>query len=108
MILRVVRTVLLGAALSAQALAGDVLQTNGFTMCGDSGDIQVQAMNIQYNRVTQQVVFDVAGTSTKVQNVTAALVVQAYGRQVYQKSFNPCDSSSFVAQLCPGMFIPVA
>lgn len=58
-------------------------------------------MNIQYNRATQKVTFDVAGTSTKVQNVTASLTVLAYGQQVYQKDFNPCDSSTPVQQLCP-------
>jgi hypothetical protein len=58
-------------------------------------------MNIQYNRATQQVIFDVAGTSATSQKVMASLTVSAYGKQVYQKSFNPCDTASFVAQLCP-------
>jgi Transient receptor potential (TRP) ion channel/ML-like domain len=70
-------------------------------MCGGTADITVQKMNIQYNRATQKVTFDVGGMSTKVQNVTASLTVLAYGQQVYQKSFNPCDPSTPVAQLCP-------
>lgn len=58
-------------------------------------------MNIQYDKNTGQVVFDVAGTSEEVQNVTANIVVSAYGRQIYQKPFNPCEP--LVAELCPGM-----
>ena len=58
-------------------------------------------MNIQYNRQTKQVTFDVAGTSEKEQKVTASLVVTAYGKQVYQKDFNPCDKDTLVQQLCP-------
>ena len=68
-------------------------------------DITVTTLSIQYDRTTHQVTFDVAGTSSKVENVTAALYVTAYGKQVYQKTFNPCDESSKVDQLCPGWFL---
>ena len=68
-------------------------------------DIIVTTLNIQYDRTTQQVIFDVAGTSSKIENVTAALYVTAYGKQVYQKTFNPCDEGSKVDQLCPGEFL---
>lgn len=83
------------------ASASDVLTTTGFTMCMADSDITVTALHIQYDRTTQQITFDVAGTSSKVENVTAALYVTAYGKQVYQKSFNPCDEISKVDQLCP-------
>jgi hypothetical protein len=59
-------------------------------------------MNIEYNKDTGEVVFDVAGTSNKEQEITASLTVSAYGQQVYKKDFDPCDPASKVAQLCPG------
>lgn len=68
-------------------------------------DITVTALNIQYDRTSHQITFDVAGTSSKVENVTAALYVTAYGKQVYQKTFNPCDEGSKVDRLCPGEFL---
>ena len=84
--------------------ANDVLKTTGFTTCLDNSQISVQALNIQYDRSTQQITFDVAGTSTKVQNVNASLHVTAYGNEVYEKDFNPCDAGTKVDQLCPGMY----
>lgn len=89
-------------ALSQMALANDILKTTGFTTCLDNSQITVQALNIQYDRTTRQITFDVAGTSTKVQNVTASLYVTAYGKQVYEKDFDPCDAANKVDQLCPG------
>lgn len=82
--------------------ANDVLTTTGFTTCMVDSDITVTALNIQYDRTTQQITFDVAGISSKLENVSAALHVTAYGKQVYQKTFNPCDEGSKVDQLCPG------
>ena len=94
--------ILLLAALTMTVSANDVLETTGFTTCMPNSDITVTALNIQYDRTTQLITFDVAGTSSKVENVTAALYVTAYGKQVYQKSFNPCEEDSKVDQLCPG------
>jgi ML-like domain len=88
--------------LPSRILAGNVLQTSGYSLCSANATVQVQKFNISYDRDTQQVTFDVAGTSTQVQNVTASLIVYAYGNQVYQKSFDPCASDSYVSQLCPG------
>ena len=85
--------------------ANDVLETTGFTTCMPNSDVTVTALNIQYDRTTQLITFDVAGTSSKVENVTAALYVTAYGKQVYQKSFNPCEGDSKVDQLCPGEWL---
>lgn len=98
---------LLLLSLPARVFAGDVLQTTGFSSCGSDADIQVQKMNIKYDKSTQLVVFDVAGTSNKVQEVTASLVVTAYGQQVYEKSFDPCDAATKVEQLCPGKNIVI-
>ena len=94
-------TTFLGATLTT-VLGNDILQTSGFTTCLDNSEINVTALNIQYDRSTQQITFDVAGNSQKEQNVTASLYVTAYGKQVYQKDFNPCDDATKVVQLCPG------
>ncbi|QDS78142.1 hypothetical protein FKW77_004675 [Venturia effusa] len=96
-----VHALLLLGALPAGVLSADVLETNGFSTCGGESDIKVNKMNIQYNRATQKVIFDVGGTSTKSQKVMASLVVSAYGKQVYQKSFDPCADGTKVEQLCP-------
>jgi hypothetical protein len=90
------------ASLPARVLGGDILQTTGVSTCGPDADIQVNHMNITFDRATSQVSFNVGGTSTKQQAVTASLVVYAYGQQVYQKSFDPCENATRVAQLCPG------
>jgi hypothetical protein len=98
-------TSLLSSALLAHSiLAANILSNNGFTMCGGKSDITVQKLNIQYNKETNQVSFDVAGTSNKVQEVTATLTVTAYGQQVYKKDFDPCDNSTKVERLCPSTF----
>jgi hypothetical protein len=97
-----VSTLLLLGALPAGVFGVDVLQTNGFSTCGADSDIKVNKMNIQYNRATQKVIFDVGGTSSKEQKVMASLTVSAYGNQIYEKTFNPCDAATKVDQLCPG------
>jgi len=59
-------------------------------------------MDIQFDRSTKTVVFNVSGTSSEVQNVTGSIYVTAYGQQVYSKTdFSPCDPSTYVSQLCP-------
>lgn len=89
------------SALPARVLGAQILSTNGYTTCSDNPTIEVTAMNLQYNKDTNEVVFDVAGTSSEEQYVNASIVVTAYGKQVYQKSFQPCDPKTYVAQLCP-------
>ncbi|KJR82574.1 uncharacterized protein SPSK_03042 [Sporothrix schenckii 1099-18] len=92
-------SVCLNAAATA---ATDILQTTGFNNCGGNDTtVTVQKVDIQYNNANKTVTFDVAGSSAKVQNVTAILNVTAYGAQVYSNSFNPCSASTFVEQLCP-------
>ena len=102
MIYRLLRISVLGALLS-QVIADQILKTSGFTTCIDNSDITVQNLDIQYDRQTTQVTFNVAGTSAKEQKVLASLYVSAYGKQVYQKDFDPCDAASRVDQLCPGL-----
>lgn len=83
-------------------LASDVLSSSGFTNCLDDSTINVNKANVQFDRSSGTVSFDVSGSSLKEQRVTASLVVTAYGKQVYQKDFNPCEDASKVDQLCPG------
>ena len=95
-------TTFLLASLPARVLASNILQTDGFSTCMDGGSITVNSVNVQYNRVSNQVTYDVSGSSTKSQNVTATLSITVYGDEVYQKDFNPCDSGSYIEQICPG------
>jgi hypothetical protein len=91
-------------AILPTALAGSILKTDGFSNCGNTSDatLKVNKVDIEFDRSTNKIVFDVSGTSTKEQNVKAELIVTAYGISVYQKAFDPCDDSTKVDQLCPG------
>ncbi|KAF7949492.1 uncharacterized protein EAE97_003001 [Botrytis byssoidea] len=90
--------------LPGRVLAAQTLTTTGYTSCLADSNISVQKMAVTYDNDAKTVTFDVAGSSTKSQNVTAEINVTAYGISVYSKTFNPCDSTTFVEQLCP---IPV-
>lgn len=83
------------------ALAGDTLKTEGYSSCQDNSDITVERLNIEFDRNTKKVVFDVAGTSQKEQKVMAVLIVNAYGKEVYRNEFNPCDDKTKMDKLCP-------
>ncbi|KKK24424.1 DUF907 domain protein [Aspergillus rambellii] len=91
----------LGLLLPAQIYATDTLSTDGVSTCLADSDIQVTKLQITYSRSTRELTFDVAGTNSKIQNVTATLSVTAYGRDVYDREFNPCDDDNYIAQLCP-------
>ncbi|KAF2402466.1 TRP-domain-containing protein [Trichodelitschia bisporula] len=94
-------SLLILGALPVGVLSGDVLETSGFSTCGGVADITVQRMNIQYNRNTNKIVFDVAGTSSRQQKVKASLTVTAYGKEVYSNHFDPCQEGAKIDQLCP-------
>jgi hypothetical protein len=98
------RAVLAGALLAGGVLGLDVLETVGFSSCNTNASVSVQKVDIRYNNDDKTVSFDVAGSSNKVQNVTAVLNVTAYGQNIYSNSFDPCAPGTFVQQLCPGMF----
>ncbi|EJT81537.1 hypothetical protein GGTG_01515, partial [Gaeumannomyces tritici R3-111a-1] len=100
---RLVAVALAAMAMVQGAAGADILQTIGFSNCGADANIQVQKVDIQYNNEKKTVSFDVAGSSSRIQNVTAILNVTAYGQQVYSNTFNPCARGTFVSQLCPGM-----
>lgn len=91
--------------MPARTLAADTLGTNGVSTCLDGSDIEVQKLDITYTRSTRELVFDVAGTNEKEQNVTASLTVTAYGNEVYSRDFDPCSSDNYIQQLCPGMYM---
>jgi hypothetical protein len=83
-------------------LAADILKTNGFSSCLDGqGDIKVNKLNIEFDRSTKKVTFDVSGTNEVEQKVMATLTVNAYGRELYNKEFDPCSGEYKVDQLCP-------
>ena len=89
------------------ALAGDVLKTTGYSSCQDDSEIKVNRMDIEFDKATKKVVFDVSGTRLKKQEVMATLVVNAYGIEVYKNEFDPCKEDTKVPQLCPGKFATV-
>lgn len=90
-------------SLPTSVLAAQILKTSGFSTCLDNSNLTVNIVNIEYNNDNKTVSFYVAGSSTVSMNVTAVLNVTAYGNSVYSNSFNPCDATTFVSQLCPGM-----
>ncbi|KAK0630182.1 hypothetical protein B0T17DRAFT_214541 [Bombardia bombarda] len=98
---RILRALLVGAVLAKGALGVDILQTVGFTNCNSNANVSVQRVDISYDNANKTVTFDVAGTSTVEQNVTAILNVTAYGQQIYSNAFDPCEQATFVQQLCP-------
>lgn len=89
------------------ALAADILKTEGFTSCMENAQIRVNSMDIEYDRASNLVTFDVSGTSEIEQEVVATLIVSAYGKEVYKREFDPCDEGTKVEQLCPGKQGPV-
>ncbi|KAF3484250.1 DUF907 domain-containing protein [Arthroderma uncinatum] len=80
--------------------AADVLKNNGFTTCLDNSDIKVERLSFVLNRASKTATYDVSGTNSKEQNVTATITIDAYG-QIFTQHLDPCDSNSFVEQLCP-------
>ena len=92
------------ALLSASGVLGtDILKTNGFSNCNNGSDssIKVNNVDISFNRATNQITFDVSGSSDQSQDVTATLIISAYGKQVYSDTFDPCAADTKVDELCP-------
>ncbi|KAK3116192.1 hypothetical protein LTR53_003686 [Teratosphaeriaceae sp. CCFEE 6253] len=85
--------------LPVGVLGGNLLSTTGFSSCMNNGTVQVKKLDVSYDKDTRVLTFDVAGSSDIVQNVTATLLVSAYGKQVYTKEFNPCDTG--MPEMCP-------
>lgn len=92
--------VVLGA-LASRAHASQTLSTEGFAVCGSDLSVEVDRINLSYDHDNNKVTFDIAASSSAVQNVTATVNVTAYGNQVYTNTFNPCEQGSLVQALCP-------
>lgn len=94
---------LASVAILPGVLGGDILHTDGFTDCNNgSSTVQVNNLDISFDKSTNQITFDVSGTSAEEQKVTAELIITAYGVNVYSDTFDPCAESTKVDQLCPG------
>ncbi|KAL2866367.1 transient receptor potential ion channel family protein [Aspergillus lucknowensis] len=89
------------AVLPAMSYAADTLSTGSVSACLTNSAVEVNKLDITFSRSTRNITFDVSGTNTKAQNVTAVLSVTAYGNEVYTKDFNPCDADNYVSELCP-------
>ena len=86
-----------------RVLGGNILHTSGFTDCGSSNaTVKVNNVDISFDKSNKQITFDVSGSSTEEQKVTAELIVTAYGINVYSDTFDPCAEDTKVDQLCPG------
>jgi len=94
-------TLLVLGNLPRAVLGEQILQTQGFASCLANGDISVQKSDVKYDNDKKVVTFDLAGTSMKSQKIQVELQVTAYGIVVYKNTFNPCDTSTSVPQLCP-------
>ncbi|KAJ9603019.1 hypothetical protein H2200_012314 [Cladophialophora chaetospira] len=89
-------------ALLPSVLGTDILHTNGFSNCKTgTSTVKVNNVDISFDKSTNNVDFDVSGTSTEEQFVTAELIVTAYGIKVYNNTFDPCSDDTKVDQLCP-------
>jgi hypothetical protein len=95
-------SLLLLSVIPAGVLGSNIIKANGFSTCLDNPTIKVNNVDIQYDKDDKKVTFDVSGSSSKTQKVKASLIVTAYGKQVYQKDFDPCADDTKVEQLCPG------
>ena len=65
-------------------LAGSILKTNGYSSCQDNSDIKVNKLDLEFDKDTKKIVFDVGGSSGVEQKVMATLKVNAYGKEVYK------------------------
>lgn len=99
------RAAICAAALLPRALGDQTLVTTSFINCESDDTIKLDTVDITYNNDVKSVTFNLAGSSDKEQNITASLVVTAYGNTVYSNHFNPCEAKNYVEELCPGNFI---
>ena len=95
---------LASAAVLPSVYAESILKTNGFSDCGGDGSIKVNKVDISFDKDSSEVKFDLQGDSEKEQEVTASLIVEAYGVKVFEQDFDPCSDATKVEQLCPREF----
>ncbi|KAK4070480.1 TRP_N domain-containing protein [Trichoderma simmonsii] len=91
----------MGAMLMTGVMGDQILTTTGYVDCGSLPSITISELSMTYDNNAQTITFDIEGTSTNSQNVTATLDVTAYGISAFTNTFNPCDPKTLVEQLCP-------
>lgn len=96
------QSLLLISSLPARVLADESLETTGFSNCISNATITVTTLDLTFDATTSIVTFNVAGQNSQVQNISASVVVTAYGKDEYSKSLNPCDTDTYISELCPG------
>lgn len=101
------RLVAYAAAFASTTAANQVLHTDGFTNCESESPIRLNHVDITFDNDAKKITFDLAGVSEKEQNVTAALSITAYGKDVYTNHFNPCEGENYIEKLCPGKVIRI-
>jgi hypothetical protein len=89
---------------STSAFVGSyILSNNGFSPCLNNGTVTVNNLNMQLDRSTNLLTFNISGSSPKREKIKVSLVVAVYGTQVFNKGFDPCAADTKVDQLCPGI-----
>ncbi|KAL7946031.1 hypothetical protein V8C42DRAFT_50080 [Trichoderma barbatum] len=91
----------MGAMLMTGVMGSQTLTTTGYVDCGSLPSITIHQLSMTYDNDARTITFDIEGSSTNSQNVTATLDVTAYGISAFTNTFNPCDSKTLVPQLCP-------
>ncbi|KAK9389449.1 hypothetical protein V1515DRAFT_593312 [Lipomyces mesembrius] len=87
-------------ATSRFVQADSIIGTSTFYTCdGINATVIVSKFSVSYSKQTQNITFDLAGTSTEQQNVTATISVSAYGNHLFNYTFDPCDYD--IKPLCP-------
>lgn len=81
-------SLLLLGTLPARVLADKILETTSFSTCDSDATIKVNKVDIQYNADNKTVTFNVAGSSTKSQNVTVRTLMLPSILQHRQKLIN--------------------
>jgi len=97
--MRALTAAALFSSLPAGVFGADVLTTSSFSTCLDDSVIDVKALDVSYDKNSHLLTFNVDGESKTAQNVTAKIVVTAYGKEVYTKTFSPCEQG--MKEMCP-------
>jgi hypothetical protein len=92
-------------ALLSTSFASDILFASGFSSCLNDGSVVLNNLNLQFDRSTHNLTYNVSGWSAKQHKVKASLVVVAYGTQALNQTLDLCATATKVDQLCPGMLL---
>ncbi|KAK9366057.1 hypothetical protein V1509DRAFT_649053 [Lipomyces kononenkoae] len=87
-------------ATSRFVQADGTIGTSTFYTCDNiNATIIASNFSVSYSQQTKNITFDIAGTSEEQQNVTATIFVSAYGKNLFNYTFDPCDYN--IGPLCP-------